>query len=41
MILPAAFDFFDIEQSITRVPIYAAEGIKAVQQIGFEKRPDC
>ncbi|MBR3309673.1 MAG: GNAT family N-acetyltransferase [Lachnospiraceae bacterium] len=37
MILPDAFDFFDCEEIITKVPIYAVERIKAVQKIGFEK----
>ena len=37
MIVPDAFDLFDCEEIITKVPIYAVERIKAVQKIGFKK----
>ena len=37
MIVPEAFDLFDCEEIITKVPIYAVERIEAVKKIGFEK----
>ena len=37
MILPDAFNLFDCEEIITKVPIYAVERIKAVREIGFSK----
>ena len=37
MIIPDAFDLFDCEEIITKVPVYAIERIKAVQDIGFSK----
>ena len=37
MIIPAAFDLFDCEEIITKVPIYAVERIEAVQKTGFKK----
>ena len=35
MILPYAFDLFDCDEIITKVPIYAIERIRAAQEIGF------
>ena len=37
MILPDAFDLFDCDEIITKVPIYAIERIRAAQEIGFAK----
>ena len=37
MIIPDAFDLFDCEEIITKVPIYAVERIEAVQKTGFKK----
>ena len=37
MIVPDAFELFDCEEIITKVPIYAVERIKAVREIGFKK----
>lgn len=37
MIVSEAFDLFDCEEIITKVPIYAVERIEAVKKIGFEK----
>ena len=37
MIVPDAFDLFDCEEIITKVPIYAIERMEAVKKIGFEK----
>lgn len=35
MIIPVAFNLFECEEIITKVPIYAVERIKAVREIGF------
>ena len=37
MIVPDAFELFYCEEMITKVPIYAVERMKAVQEIGFHK----
>ena len=37
MIVPDAFELFDCEEIITKIPIYAVERMKAVQEIGFHK----
>ena len=37
MIIQDAFELFDCEEIITKVPIYAVERIKAVREIGFHK----
>ena len=37
MIIPHAFDLFNCEEIITKVPIYAVERMEAVKKIGFEK----
>ena len=37
LIVPDAFDLFECDEIITKVPIYAVERIEAVKRIGFEK----
>ena len=37
MLIPDAFDLFDCEEIITKVPIYAVERMEAVKKMGFEK----
>ena len=37
LIIRDAFDLFDCDEIITKVPVYAVERIKAVQEIGFKK----
>lgn len=37
LIVPPAFDLFEGEEIITKVPVYAVERIEAMKRIGFEK----
>ena len=37
LIVPPAFDLFECEEIITKVPVYAVERIEAMKRMGFEK----
>lgn len=37
LIVPPAFDLFECEEIITKVPIYAVERIEAMKKMGFKK----
>ena len=37
LIVPPAFDLFECEEIITKVPVYAVERIEAMKRLGFEK----
>ena len=37
LIVPPAFDLFECEEIITKVPVYAVERTAAVKKMGFEK----
>ncbi len=37
LIVPPAFDLFECEKIITKVPVYAVERIEAMKKLGFEK----
>lgn len=37
LIVPPAFDLFECEEIITKVPAYAVERMDAMKRMGFEK----
>lgn len=37
LIVPPAFDLFECEEIITKVPVYAVERMEAMKRVGFKK----